>query len=82
MSLTPLIQKWYKSSPFVLYRWCVPRCTQTGANVPDAAKPQHFRLEVEARFRDASRSAQLSVAVCPPAVSAGVHPSCWAVNDL
>src|ERR1022692_2847870 len=29
---------------------------RTDASIPDAAKPQHFCLEVEARFRDLSRS--------------------------
>jgi len=29
---------------------------RTDASFPDAAKPQHFRLEVEARFRQLSRS--------------------------
>src|SRR5665811_1283951 len=29
---------------------------RTDARIPDAAKPQHFCLEVEARFRDLSRS--------------------------
>src|SRR5664280_1968721 len=31
-------------------------CPRIGAGFPDAAKPQHFCLEVEARFRDSSRS--------------------------
>src|ERR1022692_1473827 len=31
-------------------------CPRLGAGFPDAAKPQHFCLEVEARFRDSSRS--------------------------
>src|SRR3974390_1338038 len=30
--------------------------TRTGASVPDAAKPQTLPSEVEARFRDSSRS--------------------------
>jgi len=54
-----------------------------GASVPDAAKPQHFRLEVEARFRDSSRFTHGSV--WRSAKNASQDPArliCWAVTDL
>src|ERR1019366_1564936 len=56
VSLTPLYPTCYKDSPFVLRPLCACKCTRMGASVPDAAKPHHFRLEVEACFRDSSRS--------------------------
>ena len=85
VSLTLLARKCYKNSPFVLRLWCVLRCTQTGASVPDAAKPQHFRLEVEARFRDSSRSIHVSRwfgGLRRRELEHCARPTCWVVNDL
>jgi hypothetical protein len=59
-------------------------CTQTGAIVPDAAKPQHFCLEVEARFRDSSRfhALVLTGGLRRRKSEAGARLTGWLVIDL
>jgi hypothetical protein len=57
-------------------------CTRTGASVPDAAKPQHFRLEVEARFRDSNRSSTVLVVGFGRRLKFRARPACWVVKDL
>jgi hypothetical protein len=66
-------------------------------SVPDAAKPQHFCLEVEARFRDFNRSMHGRIGVSRWEAENGSGSStsgtdlgllncarliCWMVNDL